>query len=47
VDERNLRSSRFDGRAAVRHTRQRLAAEGSAKVAEKNEQHRAALLHLL
>ena len=47
VHERDLRSSRFDGGAATGHARQRLAAERSTKVTKENEQHGAALLHLV
>jgi hypothetical protein len=47
MHERHLRSSRFDGAAALGHCRQRLAAERSTEVAQEDQQHRAALLHLL
>jgi hypothetical protein len=40
VHERDLRSGRVDGRAMGRNVGQRLAAERSAEVAQKDEQHR-------
>jgi hypothetical protein len=47
VHERHLRSTGFDSCAMSRHAGQRLPAERSTEVPEKDEQHRPALLHLL
>ena len=45
VHERDLRSRRLDGRTVARDVGQRFAAEGSAEVAEEDQQHGPVGLH--
>ncbi len=47
VDERDLRSCRFDRRAAGFHRGERLTTEGSAVVAQEDRQHRLAVRQLV
>jgi hypothetical protein len=47
VHERHLRSGRVDGRAMGRDVGQRLAAERSAEVAQKDQKHRRPALQFI
>jgi len=47
VHERHLRSGRVDGRAFARDVGQRLAAERSPEMAQKDEEHRCPALQFI